>query len=437
MSLADPTPAEIDRLRQLEAAGCGQGSKGEPCSAAAVEVLDDVHGMLGRFVAYPSPHAHVAHTLWIAHAHAMEAWESTPRLAFLSPEPGSGKTRALEITETLVPRPVEAVNVTPAYLFRKVGDEAGAPTILFDEIDTVFGPKAKDNEEIRGLLNAGHRRGAVAGRCVVRGKLIETEEIPAYCAVALAGLGDLPDTILTRSVIVRMRRRAPNETVEPYRRRDHSPQGHRLRERLSEWATLLVDRLTSARPQMPEGIVDRDADVWEPLIAIADAAGGDWPQLARVAAVTLVTASKAGTPSLGIRLLSDMRDVFAGADQLPTTTILERLCALDDAPWGELRGKPLDARSLAQRLRKFDVARTTIRDGASTFKGYTRADLHDAWQRYLSPLSPLGSPAYGTVTAVTSETGSVPPQRGTEPETGWIGESPAQTAARLAGGASV
>src|SRR4051794_35461197 len=152
---------------------------------SAAELLDDVHALLGRFVAYPSEAAHVAHTLWIVHAHLMEAWESTPRIAFLSPEPGSGKTRALEISELLVPRPVEAVNVRPAYLFRKVADEAGRPTILFDEIDTVFGPKAKDNEEIRGLLNAGHRRGAVAGRCSTRGKIVVTEEIPAYCAVAL------------------------------------------------------------------------------------------------------------------------------------------------------------------------------------------------------------------------------------------------------------
>ena len=86
----------------------------------------------------------------------MERWESTPRLAFLSPEPGSGKSRALEVTELLVPRPVHAVNTTPAYLFRKVSDEAGLPTILFDEIDTVFGPRAKENEDIRGMLNAGH-----------------------------------------------------------------------------------------------------------------------------------------------------------------------------------------------------------------------------------------------------------------------------------------
>src|SRR5450432_4080200 len=176
-------------------------------------ILDDVETFLSRFVAYPSEPARIAHVLWVAHAHRMDAWDSTPRIAFLSPEPGSGKSRALEVSELLVPRPVEAVNVTPAYLFRKVGSEEGRPTMLYDEIDTVFGPKAKDNEEIRGLLNAGHRKHSVAGRCVVRGKEVFTEEIPAYCAVALAGLGGLPDTILSRSVIVRMRRRAPSEAI--------------------------------------------------------------------------------------------------------------------------------------------------------------------------------------------------------------------------------
>ena len=143
---------------------------------------------------------------------------------------------ALEITALLVPNPVEAINVSAAYLFRKVGSEDGPPTILFDEIDTVFGPKAKENEETRGLLNAGHRRGAVAGRCVVKGKTVETEEIPAYCAVALAGLGWLPDTLLSRSVIIRMRRRLPGEHVEAYRRRVHAHEGHQLRDALAAWA---------------------------------------------------------------------------------------------------------------------------------------------------------------------------------------------------------
>ena len=187
------------------------------------ELLDDVERFLGRFVAYPSESARIAHALWIVHTHCMDEWESTPRIAFLSTEPASGKTRALEVSETLVPRPVESVNVSPAYLFRKVSDPRGLPTILYDEIDTIFGPKAKENEEIRGMINAGHRRGAMAGRCIKLKNKIVTEELPAYCAVAMAGIGNLPDTIRTRSIVIRMRRRAPNECIEPYRRRIDGP----------------------------------------------------------------------------------------------------------------------------------------------------------------------------------------------------------------------
>jgi hypothetical protein len=147
------------------------------------ELLDEVEAFLATFVVYPSTHALIAHTLWIAHTHMMDAWDSTPRIAFLSPEPASGKTRALEASELLVPRAVEAINVSAAYLFRKVDDPAGLPTILFDEIDTVFGDKARDHEDLRGLLNAGHRKGAVAGRCVIVGQSVQTVEYSAYCAL--------------------------------------------------------------------------------------------------------------------------------------------------------------------------------------------------------------------------------------------------------------
>lgn len=348
--------------------------------------LDDVHAFLGRFVAYPSQHAHVAHTLWIAHTHLMDAWESTPRLAALSPEPASGKTRLLEVSELLVPNPVEAVNVTPAYLFRKVGHEDGPPTVLFDEIDTVFGPKAKDNEEVRGLLNAGHRRGAVAGRCVVRGKIVETEEIPAYCAVAIAGLGEIPDTILSRAVVIRMRRRGPHERVEAYRRRVVIGDGQRLAARLAAWADTIRQDVTDAWPEMPATIEDRDSDVWEPLLAVADAAGNDWPERARCSAVALVAASKAATPSLGIRLLADLRDVFKGAEALSTEDVLSGLLAVEEAPWNEIaRGKPLNPRGLAQRLKQYGVSSRNIRTEGAVLKGYRLADLQDAWSRYLEP----------------------------------------------------
>ncbi len=346
-----------------------------------MSVLGEVETFLQRFVAYPSEAARIAHTLWIAHTHLMDEWESTPRIAFLSPEPGSGKTRALEITEMLVPRAVEAINVTPAYLFRKVGDEEGRPTILYDEIDTVFGPKARENEEIRGLLNAGHRQGAVAGRAVARGRTIGTEEIPAYSAVALAGIGDLPDTILSRSVVIRMRRRKPGETVTPYRRRVHGPEGDQLGVRLAEWCEDNAGRIEW--PDIPAGIEDRDADIWEPLLAVADLAGGEWPERARVAAVTLVTESSDSTPSLGIRLLTDLKTVFGDSDHLFTSDILRKLNSLEESPWGDLYGKELNSRGLAQRLRKYEISSRSVRLGEEVAKGYAREDLWDAWERYL------------------------------------------------------
>ncbi len=359
------------------------------------DVLNAVQTFLSRFVAYPSQHALVAHVLWIIHAWLMDAWESTPRIAFLSPEPGSGKSRALEVTEPLVPRPVHAVNTTPAYLFRKVSDEAGPPTILFDEIDTVFGPKAKDNEDIRGMLNAGHRKGAIAGRCVMRGKVVETEELPAYCAVALAGLDDLPDTIMTRAVVVRMRRRAPGEHVEPWRLRVNGPEAGQLRDRIADWAGALTEQLAGDFwPELPEQVTDRDADVWEALIAVADLAGGDWPERARGAAVALVAASKGRAPSLGVLLLRDIRTVFGhdAAHELTTEQLLAGLNRMEEAPWSTIRrGESLDGRGLSQRLGKYGIG-SKLHAGERGLRGYTRAQFVDAWSRYLPDAPATSAP---------------------------------------------
>jgi|HubBroStandDraft_6_1064221.scaffolds.fasta_scaffold153674_3 hypothetical protein len=382
-------------------------------------VLRRVHDFLGRFVAYPSAHAQAAHALWVVHTHLMDKWDSTPRLAFLSPEPGSGKTRALEITELLVPRAVAAINVSPAYLLRKVGSANARPTILYDEIDTVFGPKAKDNEEIRGLLNAGHRRGAVAGRCVIRGKTIETEEIPAYAAVALAGLGWLPDTVLSRSVVIRMRRRKHSEPVEAFRRRVHAVEGDALRREIATWAASQTEPI--AWPDMPAAIEDRDADVWEPLIAIADLAGGDWPRRARVAAVTLVTASREAEPSLGVRLLADLRAAFADAAFMATGQILSALHMMEEAPWGDLNGKPLDARGLATQLRQYGIKPEVTRVGPAVVRGYRRAALEDRWSRYLRAGAATSVTSVTSVTAATTDPAApaVTLAAGVTPLAGW------------------
>jgi hypothetical protein len=356
-------------------------------------LLDEIDGYLGRYVVYPNDGMRQAHTLWAAHTHLMECWESTPRLGFLSPEPASGKTRALEVTEPLVPRPVHAVNTTPAYLFRKVSDPEGLPTILYDEIDTVFGPRAKDNEEIRGMLNAGHRNGAVAGRCVVRGTVIETEELPAYCAVALAGLNDLPDTIMTRTIAARMKKRAPSESVKPWRMRIDGPVGRELGKRLADWADSVRARAKEHWPQMPPGLDDRNADKWEPLLAVADMAGGHWPKTARVAAVAAVADSKAGTPSLGVLLLKDIRTIFSksNAVALVASELVSNLKGIEESPWDSIKrdGKGIDPRELAKRLKPYGISSIDARgDIGLVRKHYFLKDFSDAWVRYLAPETP-------------------------------------------------
>jgi len=381
----------------------------EPIDGAAL--LDEVEAFHRRFNVFPTEAAYVAVALWDAHAHLIDAFDGTARLAFLSPEPGSGKSRALEIVETLTPRAATTVNASANALFRLVEADDGTPTLLFDEIDTVFGPKAGGNEEVRGFLNSGYRRGAKSLRCVGDGSKQDTEWFSSFCAVAMAGLGSLPDTILTRSVIIRMRKKAPNEKAEPYRRRVHEKQGHALRDRLAKWAATVHDDVAQAWPEMPEGVSDRPADVWEPLLAVADAARGHWPERARAACVTLIKSAQGGDEaSLGVRLLTDLRDrVFCGADRMPTAAILEVLLGLDESPWADLTddGKALTARGLSKLLSQYvrpnntPIRPRSIRTAHGVPKGYYAEDLADAWMRYC----PL--PSEKSATSATSATPQV------------------------------
>lgn len=352
--------------------------KRQPAPVGA-ELLDAIEAHLGAYVAFPTEHERVAVTCWTGHAHALDYFESTPRLAALSPEPGSGKTRLLEVLETLVPAPMHVLSASTAAIFRTISSER--PTLLLDEVDAIFGRTGRDenNEDLRALLNAGHRAGATIPRCV--GPTHEVKRFPVYAAVALAGLGDLPDTLMTRSVVVRMRRRAPSESVLPFRARRDEPLGNALRDQLAAWVDTLGGALYR-EPPMPAGIEDRPADVWEPLLVIADAAGGDWPDRARAACLALASASHSREASLGIRLLSDLRAIFGDADRLHTATILDRLHRLDEAPWAELRGKPLDPRGLAWRLKQYGIASKDVKIDGTVLKGYQREDLWDAWQRY-------------------------------------------------------
>jgi Protein of unknown function (DUF3631) len=249
------------------------------------------------------------------------------------------------------------------------------------------------------MLNAGHRKGAKAGRCVVRGKVIETQELDAYCAVMLAGLDDLPDTLMSRSVVVRMQRRAPSEPVEPWRLRVNGAEANALKGRMAAWAESVEDRATDMWPEMPPGVEDRNADVWEALLAVADVAGGHWPEAARVAAVADVAGSKGGTPSIGVQLLRDIKTVFEKrqVDRIFTENVLTDLRGIEEAPWATIRrGEPLNARGLAHRLGKYGIEpKDNLRIGEEKARGYARAQFTDAWSRYL-PTESATSATSGT-----------------------------------------
>lgn len=191
-----------------------------------------------------------------------------------------------------------------------------------------------------------------------------------------------------------MRRRHPGERVEPFRHRIHAPQGARFREMIEAWARSVTFEITE---KLPNEIQDRDADVWESLISIADAVGGDWPKRARVAAVALITEAKERDPSLGVRLLADLKSIFGVAQEMTTEAILRALHALNT--WNDLKGKPLNDRGLAQRLRQYEIKPKILTDGSH--RGYKREDLNDAWDRYLAA-PPLSDGSVTNVTSVTS-----------------------------------
>ena len=261
-------------------------------------VLDQVDTFAARFRALPDEHARHAHTLWCAHCWFMDVWEHTPRLLFISPEASCGKTRALTVTKHLVPRPDHVADLTPAGLYHSIEEalefKGGRPTILFDEFDTVFGTAEEGrirNEEMRRLINAGHDR----HETLVRKMGKQTKRFQLYSPMALAGkmaVDDVPATIRSRSVVVPMQRRLPDEKIERWNRRTSAAEAEPVRWLLQCWAELVhgyaLECVGPDRPVLPKGVEDRDADVWEPLLTVAELAGGHWPERARVAAVAHV-----------------------------------------------------------------------------------------------------------------------------------------------------
>jgi putative DNA primase/helicase len=353
-----------------------------PNDVVGAELLADLARTPDRFLALP-PGAATTAALWTVHAHAHEASSISPILAITSPEKRCGKTRLLEVMGGLVPRPLPTANISPAALFRAV--EKYRPTLLGDEADTFL----THHEELRGILNSGHTR---AGAVVVRtvGDDHDARRFSTWAPKAIALIGKLPGTLEDRSILIPMRRRAPDERVEKLRL-DRLHELEPLRRKAARWASDNLEELRQAEPEMPPELNDRAADNWRPLLAIAELAGESWPERARKAAVLLSGAVEEGEEAAGVQMLADVRDLFRerNTDRLPSSEIVEALVQLEDRPWPEWRrGQPLSKRQLASLLRRFGIKPKQLRVEGDKTRGYDLADFADAFSRYL-PIDPL------------------------------------------------
>ena len=369
-----------------------------PVDGAAL--LDAIAELIRRYVDMPETSADAA-ALWVVHTWMHDRLEISTFLNITSATKRCGKSLLMEVLVALVCKPLAASGrITPAVLFRTI--ELYAPTLLLDEADTFLG----DDQELRGLVNSSQRRDlAYVMRTV--GDDYEPRLFGTWCAKVISGIGSLPDTVLDRSLLIRLERRAPNVGDLP-RWRDRDEQAIAdLNCKLARWIADDGDAVLERRNAVafPPVLNDRTRDAWEALLAIGEVAGGEWAGGTGRAyrACEAINASAESETGAREMLLADLWQVYRGAGDpahLPTgkpdvaqnsrePAILPALVTMEDRPWSEWsRGKPLSPRGLAKLLKDFGIAPSTIRvNGGATPKGYKRASFEPVWKRYDIPSS--------------------------------------------------
>lgn len=383
-ALAGVEPVTADGLAALALLGVGEIVY-TPTGTPLARTLDSVSAFLRRFIVFQSPHHADVVALWVAHTYAVDAWEATSYLAVTSPEKQSGKTRVLEVLELLVANPWKVTEPSTAVLFRKLEQEV---TLLLDEVDAIFAGRDETAQQIRGVLNVGNRRGGTVARALDFGR--DLHDFPVFGPKALAGIGSIPETLADRSIPLPMQRRRRIDRMERLLVRDIGPVAEALRERLREVVQAEGDRLAAYRlTDPPEELGDRQVEGWEPLFALAEAAGGRWPDVVYEGAVAVHAI--ADDESRNVLLLQHIRDAFEerGRDRLFTRELLSYLRRRDDGPWARWWPEDLDledlkgASGLAQHLKGYGIRSGNVRVGDDVAKGYRREDFTETWERYL------------------------------------------------------
>ena len=377
------TGTEVDRGSERQGAGLDlEDPVRWPEAVDAADLLGELARTFTRFIALPPGGATVL-ALWTLHSHSHDGADISPVLNITSPMKGCGKTTLLAVLGALVPRPLHASNLTPAVVFRSI--EHFRPTLLIDEADTFM-----DSDELRGILNSGHTRNGIVLRIV--GDEHEPRAFSTWTPKAVAGIGKRAATLEDRSITVQLRRKTRNEATERVRF-DRLGSLDPLRRQAWTWAQDNLNELRESDPIVPELRSDRAADNWRPLLAIADMAGGPWPDQARKAAL-LFSGADVEDDSASVLLLGDLRDLLRESplERLGSADIVSRLILMEERPWPEWkRGQPMTTRQLAGLLNPFDIHPQTIRIGDGTAKGYKGEDLQDAFERYLPPTAPFSS----------------------------------------------
>ncbi|AHG91860.1 Protein of unknown function DUF3631 [Gemmatirosa kalamazoonensis] len=366
----------------------------EPVDGATL--LDAVAAFVAQRVALP-PHAADVCALWLAHTYVFDVWPVTPYLLLSSPARACGKSTLLGVLAALARRSLAAMDCSPAALYRVV--ERFKPTVFLDEADSWLTTKREDG--IVNLLNAGARVGGQAIRCVGESTAYDVAAFDVFCPKLLSGIAvPLPDATRSRCVVLRMERAdaAQLAALLPFSEHDR-PSAAPLAAQLVRWTTDTRDAgALAARPALPAGIVGRDADLWIPLVTLADAAGARWPAAARAAALAFMQAGARDEPrDVGELALRDVcaycaANPAADGELVPSAELVQSLNGDPLKPWPTLGRQGLTAKKLADYLRRFGVHAEQRRIDGANVRGYPRAALHAAGERYgYSPSDALAS----------------------------------------------
>ena len=372
----DREPAQDQRSESTEPAPWS-----EPVNGAAL--LTEIADLVSTYVHLPTPKASTV-ALWSVMTWLHARLDLSPFLHLTSATRRCGKSALLEVMGTIVHRPLTTSNATVGAMFRLI--ERDAPTLLLDEIDRRF--QSTDAKELIGIINSSQRRETASiYRCGSGDH--EVRSFPTWCPKAFAGIGNLPNTVLDRSVVLRLERRPPGKARARWREHDRDEVAA-IRRRILRWVTDNVEAILAARSTVtfPESLHDRARDAWEILLAIGHVAGGDWTSTGRAwTACVYVDADTENEGGPEEQILVDLRAVFQNAGDppaLPTRFILDALCQMDSRPWSRYeRGRPLSPQGLARLLKPFKVTPQTVRlPGDRILKGYKREMLAPHWEAY-------------------------------------------------------